>query len=71
VQGPPPGAYEWQDIDHAFKPVSRMPAAFGVSDARLPKWSTRMPQPGPGQYSPHMSWQKRSYNITLDDTRLE
>lgn len=65
---PPPGTYEPRDVNRALKPHSRAVAAFGVSDARLPGQSKHLP--GPGEYNLAPTWQKRSYNITLDDTKL-
>jgi hypothetical protein len=65
---PAPGTYDALDIDKAFKPVSRPLAPFGAGGARLPAHWT--PTPGPGLYSTAPKWQKRSYNITLDDTVL-
>lgn len=65
---PPPGAYEPRDVNQALRPHSRTVAAFGVSDARLPRNSKYLP--GPGEYNLVPTWQKRSYNISFDDTQL-
>jgi hypothetical protein len=65
---PAPGAYEIKDLNKALKPVTQPIAPFGVTDARLP--ATWRATPGPGRYNLSPTWQKRSYNITLDDTIL-
>jgi hypothetical protein len=68
TKGPAPGAYENPDINKVFKPMSQPIAPFGATGARLQtSWASA---PGPGRYELAPHWQKRSFNITFDDTVL-
>lgn len=65
---PSPGAYYVRDINKTMKHYSVPLAAFGAGDTRL-KDNGKF-TPGPGTYNLLPSWDKRSFNITLDNTVL-
>ena len=65
---PAPGAYESRDLNKIFRPLVHPVAPFGATDARLQ--AMPLGTPGPGRYQLAPTWQKRSFNISLDDTVL-
>ena len=65
---PAPGTYEPRDVNKALKPITVTMSAFGAKEERL-----RGPEkftPGPGAYQNADGWNKKSFNISLDDTGL-
>lgn len=67
-RAPAPGTYDVPDVGKAFKPLVQPVAPFSSTGAKMAAaWHAT---PGPGRYELGPSWQKRSFNITLDDTTL-
>jgi len=65
---PAPGAYDPKDVNKAMKPLVVPTSGFGTSEERLKKGTKYTP--GPGAYAVGAAWDKRSFNVTLDNTVL-